>query len=203
MKQEKVADYTIIYSNVMADNPEYFITPTIYDLSCDLTHLNSIPSFYDTMVGLLGINIEINGIFEKKVSDAAICLKLVHNISMLEAFSSYYNELNNCTIDKAKIKHGVSITLRVFPEDVEIYDKQGFGIFNIHKQDFANLLSKFPDYIISYINNLIETDSSGKYDYLNRIRSFYSSINSDVENSLFMFIERNMDLFERYQNIEE
>jgi len=143
---------------------------------------------------------KIENIFKKNIPTYASCLKLFHNMELINSYA------NNYPIDThtwgfedymLQEKDSFYLELHVDSGTVTITNKAGYGsIFTNHKGILATLMST-NSAIKEYLKKLIKKDL--RYKELTRIINFNSSdLPSDyaVDDSVDLFVKNNKDLFE-------
>lgn len=176
--------YFEIYTNVLGENFDYFTSPSRITINVN---------------NLQASIINFEGIIDD-VTDQAICLKLIHNISMLTSYCKTYIEQMNIDTNEAKnilkYNHTYQITLIIGTETVNIESKSGFGFIVYNTYAFAAVLLKFSEAIRDYLMKLIN-----KYDLdeLERVTNhLYNTMFVHPDKAISTFIKSNIDFYQDY-----
>ena len=132
-----VVNNQLLISSIIAEKPEY-IKFSNYELSIE-----------DGDAKVLNTNNVFN---LGEISPKLICLKLIHNIYMMNAFllnfcvDNHANFYNNSSKNK-----NLYLKIEISDVSVNILKRKGFGLFAYNVDDMAFCLYKFRDAILKYI----------------------------------------------------
>lgn len=169
----------MLIMTIMKENPNYFLN------SCyDLYTSESKVLISDTQ-----------GVFED-VSPQYLCLKLVHNIAMMSAFSLNYINDTGATIENPSSREkSLFLKLSISPENIDIVERDGFGLLGYNVDDMAYALSTFYLAIQKYLECLSEEKT-----FLKRVVKECRDMNLltiDVNTAMIEFIKNNKDFYEK------
>ena len=170
-------NFMVIIPIIMEENPEYLFE-TIYELETE--YGNSQISGYENL-------------FED-VSPQYMCLKIVHNLSMMGNFVKNFLIQSGATMNSTSSKNkSLYLKLSIKPENIDILKKKGFGLFSYNVDDMAYSLYEFQN----AIKNLLEEKSKEKdYDFLNIIlKDFFNYTLTDPNTAMYDLINNNKDFY--------
>lgn len=170
-------NFMVIIPIIMEENPEYLFE-TIYELETE--YGNSQISGYENL-------------FED-VSPQYMCLKIVHNLSMMGNFVKNFLIQSGATMNSTSSKNkSLYLKLSIKPENIDILKKKGFGLFSYNVDDMAYSLYEFQN----AIKNLLEEKSKEKdYDFLNIIlKDFINYTLTDPNTAMYDLINNNKDFY--------
>ena len=184
-KEEMIT--TMLITKIVGENPEYF-SNSYYNLSINYGK----PEIVYT-----------DNIF-KNVPPQFICLKLIHNISMMSAFTTNYIKtganINNPSSEQKKL----FLSLSISAENIDIIKKKGFGLFGYNIDDMAYALYSFYQAIQKYLKELVEHN---EYKFLKRGLNECSNpflFTNDTNTALINFLNSNKDFYaEQIQELEK
>lgn len=190
---EKITDdelNTIMISTIlMEENPEY-MNETIYEFETEnKTHQIT----------------RCDNIFED-VSPQYICLKLVHNISMMGSFlKNYISQTGAKCNSYSSIEKKLYVKFLITAEKIDIIKKKGFGFLVYNVDDFAYCLWGFNEALNSYLK--IKSQEK-EYNYLNIIlKDWFEYSFKAPDTAMSTFISNNKDFykkeFEKVKKIEQ
>lgn len=169
-------NYMLAISKILEENIEYINT-----------------SYYDLKVENEITEITTENILED-VSPQLLCLKLVHNITMMSAFIINYVENTGANVNNYFSKEkNLYLKIHISSENVEIVRKKGFGLFAFNIDDMAYALYSFYEGMKNYINEL---SKKKKFAFLNIITENYLQLfTKDPNNAMVTFIKNNKDFY--------
>jgi len=170
--------------NVVNKNIEYFMETSEFEI--EIQNKN-------------GVMLNIKNVFAEDIDMATQCLKLVHNISMLNCFylsvaKDNYKTLNYNFAAESRFYLKISVS----PENVNIDKRKGFGLFTYDVDDMVATLGEIPSSIVMYLIQIIKTNK--KRDDLKRVEKFVEQILCGLEPNAAMalFVNENKDLYKKY-----
>lgn len=169
----------MLIAKIMEENPKY-ITSSYYDLSVD----NDEFEIVDT-----------EDVFEN-VSPQLLCLKLVHNISMMSAFVINYVQSSGASVkNSASTQKRLFLKLSISAENIDIVQKKGFGLFGYNVDDMAYALNSFYYAMKDYLQELAQKK---KYNFLERVLKEYMHLfTRDPNTAMIEFLNNNKDFYEK------
>ncbi|MBE6148032.1 MAG: hypothetical protein E7167_00770 [Firmicutes bacterium] len=172
----------MLIATIMEENPEYFLNSYYYFYANDSSVLIS----------------DVEGVFED-VSPQLLCLKLVHNIAMMSAFSLNFIQNTGATIENPSSREKkLFLKLAIRPENVDILEREGFGLLEYNNDDMAYALSTFYLAIQKYLEGLSEEKT-----FLERVLKECRDmrlITMDINTAMMEFIKNNTDFYEKEIN---
>ena len=184
MENNQDLTYLNINNNVIAENLNYFTTPSYLTIT-----VNNLKASITNFEGIID-----------DVTDQAICLKLIHNISMVTSYCKSYIEQMSIDITEAKnilkYNHTYQISLIIGTETVNVQSKSGFGFIFYNTYAFAAVLLKIADAIRNYLLKIIN-----RYDLdeLKRVeKHLYNTIYVHPNKAILTFIKNNIDFYQDY-----
>lgn len=168
----------LLSTKLLEENMDYFLN-SYYEIEIE----NGISKIIST-----------ENLFEN-VSPQLLCLKLVHNISMI--FNFYMNYSNNSNVDLENQSYktkNLYIKICVEPEYVYIVERKGFGLIGYNIDEMACVLRET---ILSLIEYIKQKSKTKKYNYLDRVtKDIYKYLKTPNE-AIFSFLTENKDFFEQ------
>ena len=178
----------MLVTKVLGENPQY-MTSSYYDLSINYGEAEII---------------DTDDVFED-VSPQLLCLKLVHNISMMSAFVINYIQSSGGSISNpSSTQKKLFLRLSISAENIDIVQKKGFGLFGYNVDDMTYALNNFYYAMESYLKNMSQKK---KYNFLDRVLKEYTSMHlftRDPNKALEDFLNNNKDFYEKeFKEIEQ
>ena len=189
MKEEQeIYNSMKIVIEVLSKNEDYFMDDSIIEVKVE---------------NKKGLIKETEGLFDENISMAAICLNLIHNISMLHCFSFNFAVENSFDILNYTFNEtdDFYLKLSISPNSINIEKRKGFGLFAYNVDDMAATLNEVIPAFKIYLNEKISQDE--KLKDLKRVLSFIDYIEKGLEPNaaMSMFITENKDLYKNYINL--
>ncbi len=187
MEKKEMGNSLSIVMNVMSKNQSYFATESLMEIKVE-NRKGTVLYTEDLIDDDLDIDI------------ATQCLKLVHNISMLSCFYISFVAQNNVDIlnYKPDIDSDFYLKISIYPENVNIDKRKGFGLFAYNVDDMAYTLGEILPAMKNYIDKKIVENK--KLKELEKVKNFIDKISCGLEpNAAFiLFVNENLNLYEKY-----
>lgn len=178
---EKIVE---IYTNIFAKYPEYFMDTSYYEVSMEYqkVHLESIEN-----------------VIEDDIPIEVICLKLVHNMTMIFQYAKNMISTTGGSVKAGGMKPNLFIRIAVEPEYIKITKRKGFGLIGYNVDDMATILFDTNTGIKNFLCELINKDK--KYQNLKIIiDNFFNYSCNDINSALVELISKNLELYKKYSN---
>ena len=185
MNEKDLQNCVLVFTNVMSEKPNYFVNATKYEFEVENGK---------------GKIIDVENLLVDDISIQALCIKLVHNLSMLSCFFINYSAENDFDLLKHKFKDSDNFYLKlsVAAEDINIEKRKGFGLFGFNADDMAASLGEVPRALKVYISEIQKKHK--KYDDLERVVKIADQIicGLDPNTAMTLFIKENAELYKKY-----
>lgn len=165
---------------------EFIITENVEYINNSVYELSIVNGKYDLK--------SIANVFDDKISPELICLKIIHNLAMVNAYCAELQRQGGNHHKIKSLEKKLYLKIKVTAENVLIIEKKGFGMFGVWNiDDMAYALNCFSDALKEFLEIKLED-----YNYLKIILkdySKYSNISKSVNSKLLTYIEENYDDF--------
>lgn len=174
--------FQLYVGKIMEEDPNY-ILKSYYDLRVynDKGHILSTSNVFTD------------------VSPQLLCLKLIHNISMIRSFAEEFATSSFASISQPSSQQkDLFLKLFVSAEKVDIVDRGGFGFIGYNIDDMAYALYNYYYAMEDYVRELAKEK---KYSFLKKVvAEFDSGIlrKSDPNTAIIMFISNNKNFYKEY-----
>lgn len=171
--------FQLYVSKILEEDPSY-IQKSYYNLRvCD--NESSILSTVNVFVD---------------VSPQLLCLKLIHSISMVRAFTDNFVKKSDASIyNLSSRKKDLFLKLFVGANSVDIDEKSGFGFIGYNVDDMAYALDSYYYAMRDYIKELSKNEN---YSFLKRVVSEFDDgllRKADPNVAVILFINNNKDFY--------
>lgn len=189
---KKIFDnFMSISTNVMVSNFNYFSTWLFYDISIEK--------------GILKLN-DIENLDIEEQDLETISLRLIHSVSMLQAFSEHFKKQFNANASQSRFnkKNNYIIQIGTGAENCNVTKIKNFEGNSTHSGDnIEYVLESLPYLIQDYLEGLskdydgLECIIDGIDNIIQRNEE-YSEHYLDIDTQIAFFINDNLDLFKNY-----
>lgn len=179
----------IIFANILAENPKYFVKPTVYSFLYEDDDMELIKE---------------KNLFRKKIPVPVLALKIIHNYVMFNYMYFQYAIQVNYIKDSFKFEETNNrreITMQIDSENINVINSKGFDMNNpFVEQEMALVLSSLPMSFIDYIEYII--DDNDKYKEIYEVLKFLNKQKSenllDINTAIALLIKENIDMYDDY-----
>lgn len=180
--EKDFTDIMEIAVNLISKNNEYFVTPSLYEIKIN---------------NKMGIIESTKFVIRQNLPVSILCLKLIHNLSMLEAFHMNYILDNNINIIKNEFRGNEEFYLKlsVSSNNINIEKRKGFGLFAYNVDDMALTLGEILPALRKHLIKIVEQNKD--LSDLQRVIDFIKNIKMGLEPNaaIYLFIKENIDLY--------
>ena len=174
----------LIYTNIFSKYVDYISKTSYYEVSMEYQHAHIC---------------NIDNVIEDNIPIEVICLKLVHNMTMIFQYVKHMITTTGGSIKNGGMKPNLYVKIAIDADYINVIKRKGFGLIGYNVDDMVKILFDTNEAIEEYLNRLISEDK--KYQKLKIvINNIFDYSYNDVNSAIIELISKNLDIYKKYLN---